>query len=494
MSYSSVPVEQFGGLNVVDDPGTVGWSGAVDLLNVDFDLRGRVRSRDGYDNWTPLAGAARYSTLFQSSPSVLLAGRSGGTVEALGAGLSVAISANTYKGVDFANIGTASARYTYIAGGNTIATKRWEGYGTNTFSAPAGMPNALTLAASPIDNRLMAGNTGTSETSRVKWSDPGAPETWGANNYVDFTPGDGEQIASVVSWRELVFIFKQSKFFVHYGVSTDSSGNPIFNYRSVDAGHGASDADYHVAAGPDAVYFVDRRPNFAGLFRTTGGTPERVPSPLDYLYNGRAAPPFLATSFTINSSIGIGKTLAISGNRLYIAINTDTSGGGTGDDKLFVTDIGSGVWTLWDVPARVATGGLTGFEDQGTGGSLYFSYGTGGNHIGYFKNTFTTDDGSAITSRYRSGFADLGSRDEKRLAQYDLWGTGAPTLKVSADFGSLSSGSTATMGTSPAIARKSVTDQARDGTYFSWQVGGTSAWALHNMTGYSSSKRPPGTH
>ena len=48
MSYKPVAAEGFGGLNLVDDPGTVGWNHAVDLLNVELDHPERVRSRDGF--------------------------------------------------------------------------------------------------------------------------------------------------------------------------------------------------------------------------------------------------------------------------------------------------------------------------------------------------------------------------------------------------------------------------------------------------------------
>src|SRR4051812_17053623 len=54
---SAFSVERFSGLNVRDDPEEVGASGAIDLLNVDFDQRGRVRSRGGLVNAKTFAGS-----------------------------------------------------------------------------------------------------------------------------------------------------------------------------------------------------------------------------------------------------------------------------------------------------------------------------------------------------------------------------------------------------------------------------------------------------
>jgi hypothetical protein len=52
-------------------------------------------------------------------------------------------------------------------------------------------------------------------------------------NFFDLTPGDGEQIMAAVTWRELVFIFKETKFFVLWGEGTGADGTPTFQVREV---------------------------------------------------------------------------------------------------------------------------------------------------------------------------------------------------------------------------------------------------------------------
>ena len=45
---SSVTFERFRGLNLADDPGEVGGETAIACSNVEFDTRGRLRTRRGY--------------------------------------------------------------------------------------------------------------------------------------------------------------------------------------------------------------------------------------------------------------------------------------------------------------------------------------------------------------------------------------------------------------------------------------------------------------
>jgi hypothetical protein len=107
-------------------------------------------------------------------------------------------------------------------------------------------------SGSNASNRLIATAFGTQAnagpggfpTNPSRWfaSNPGQPEVWETDgnaspirgrNFGDLTPGDGEQIMTAVTWRELVFIFKETKFFVLWGESTNTDGTPIFNFREV---------------------------------------------------------------------------------------------------------------------------------------------------------------------------------------------------------------------------------------------------------------------
>lgn len=58
MPVTVVPVSDFGGLDLIGSPDS---SACIDVLNVDFDVRGAIRSRDGFDNFTASAAAGRYT-------------------------------------------------------------------------------------------------------------------------------------------------------------------------------------------------------------------------------------------------------------------------------------------------------------------------------------------------------------------------------------------------------------------------------------------------
>jgi hypothetical protein len=128
-------------------------------------------------------------------------------------------------------------------------------YGTQTTSGPGG------TATNP---------------SRVHFSNPGQPDVGDrrrklgrGRNFIDLTPGDGEQIQAAVTWRELVFIFKETKFFVMWGESTAADGTPVFNVREVVNSRWPWRTAKRSAVGRDGVYFLNRR----GVYHTNGGDP-----------------------------------------------------------------------------------------------------------------------------------------------------------------------------------------------------------------------------
>ncbi len=152
-------------------------------------------------------------------------GATAGRVDALSNGAVLATSnsfGTSALAYSFARIGTPTAERVYVtASRNANTTQQYFNGSTWTNSAA---PTCSFLGVTPADNRLVAA-CDTTNRSRVKFSDAGDPETFGANNYVDLDPGDGEQIMAICNWREQLFVFKQTKFFRFYGTSTDEGGN-----------------------------------------------------------------------------------------------------------------------------------------------------------------------------------------------------------------------------------------------------------------------------
>ena len=477
MPLQPVAVESFSGLNLIDDPGTVGWGEALDLLNVDLDQRGRVRSRDGYSNFLASAATDRSSSLhgaLSATGYFLLAGQDTTMRAYNSAASSVATSTPVgFSGsASFADIGTSSGSFTYFTVTASTQVQRFDPTGPS-FSAPAGLATiaGLSIGVTPWDNRLVVAVN----DDRLRFSDPGAPETMGANNYIDLHPGDGQSIQGIVSYRDLLLVFKETKFFVFYGTSTDGQGNPIFNYRTVDAGIGAVQRQnaHGFAAGPEGVYFFSND----GIYRTSGGEPVKISRNIDPCFVGTLPALFVGTGGTAISLSRMGYW----NRRLYV------SGSAGGTYYTFVYDVLGDYWLFTDLPSY----SFAPFGASRNALSLHIGQRTPNQIIKL--TTGTTDAGTAITSRYRSGFSDLGSPDMKRIHSWRLQGTGSPTLKLSTDFGSLETGAAVTLGTSPAVA-EGVRRYAPRGRQFSWQLSGTSAWSVNSLVAQVAGKRRTGEH
>lgn len=501
MTLSPVPVEGFGGLNLAGDQTSAGWGSCIDALNVEV-FPGTVRSRGGYGLVGTAAAAidslaavdttgTQYLILGTTTPTlqVFSTGGVAQTVNRIGGGTGTTQSASAASH-NFVSFGDTTHEYVYIANG-TDQIRRFEP-STLTFTAPAALSafTANLVAVTPWDNRLVT--NGTTNKSRIWFSDndPAATnpqETFGANNFIDLTPGDGEKILAIHAWRDLLFVFKRSKYFVFYGTSPDSSGNPIFNYRTVNTGIGLSATDITyaqraVVATPDGLYFAGA----LGVYRTTGGPPELVSGPLTPLFtldSSRRAPFYARGNISWNPNLAIRVQLVWS-DRLYV-ICEDAFG-----SLALVYDPAVG-WVPWSMPTNVIAGTA---QAQGAGGPFLY-FGSGTSLLAYFPAAVnTTDNGTAITSRYRAGFSDLGSPDMKRIHSWRVDGSGAPTLQVSTDFGALETGAALTLGTSPAIA-EAVRRYAPRGRQFSWQLGASSGlWSVNNLVANVAGKRKAGEH
>jgi hypothetical protein len=481
MTPQAVTVSTFGGLDLRSDPQDD--PGALDALNVDFDTLGRVRTRDGYTQLVATGGNSWRTFRPYGTSGAFVAAGIGGTAFKVftSAGATTATGNNSVNGLalSLAQIATPGANYVYGGDGDVAGhITRWDGASV-TF--PNVGYNAYFAATTPWDNRLVLAliTNPTLNDSRVRFSDPGLPETFGANNYVDVTPGDREPIAGVCVWRDKLFVFKHSRFFVFYGVSSDSTGQPVFNYRTVDVGVGIGVPGSSYGGGcvamEDGVYFS----NINGLYRTSGGPPDKVSRPVDPIFKIGSAASFTG-SVDAHGSAQVGRFR----DKVLYGYTTNSS------VATLVYSTTTGAWSYWDVTARA----FLEYQTGSTADPQMLVATNNGFQISLLGPSYTTDNGTAIASRYRTGFMDLGSpRSEKFVRGMSLTGTGVVNLKKAVnDTATLSAAQSLTLGTSPAVATATSWNGFR-GRNMSVEVGATSgAWSLSELDFQVQAVRAPG--
>ena len=451
MAYRSVEFSSFhGGLNLRDQPDATDPTQCVDVLNVDFTARGAIAQRSGYA-FASAGTAANPQTIHPvgSSGITLIIGA--------GANLQTMDSANALS-LPYARVGaTAASRWNFVRFGIAGVNNIYFGDGTTTigrytpsgpaFAAPTAtvnavpglaMPLASLLEVTPVTNRLVAGgyvgvvdgpNAAITNPSTVYFSEVNAPETWLTANILNLSPGDGEPITAIVSWGESVFIFKKTKFFVMYGESLNQSGTAVvFNYRTIDTGVGALGKDC-VAVGSDGLYFMSAQ----GIYKTTGGAPVQVSDMIDPFFNNTPAQFF--SSSKLNQAAVSASSMTWHQEKLYIAVPT---GGSITNNLVLVYDLRNGWWSVWDIPMGSV---CSTFFGSSSIPSLFFSHQTSAK-IAVLGSSYKTDGctlvsstaGSAIPTKWVSGWFNLGSPSVKTLRETKLWGTGKLKFGTGVDY------------------------------------------------------------
>jgi hypothetical protein len=487
-------VGQFGGLQLLADPQDVGMRGATSMLNADIG-RGRsiVGSRAGLSRLG--TGSGTYHRIAAVNGAKLVVAKNAGSGIAA---QYITISSGSFSTASSPTWGSSSTIVTSILGFSASGTigiasrnsssneelKAWDGTG----AAPTGATyNPRYIAITPTDQRLVAahytsstatpsGANGT--TSTVFFSNAGdlsgIPASFPANNWVQLYPYDGEEITGVVTWRELTFVIKRSALYVFYGNSVDGQGNAVFNFRRVTlpalARATANRGGENMVAGPDGVYLLLTD----GVYRTTGGQPEMLSRQISPLFDSTGDSAMVFPNTSTDWMFGSH------GNRVYLSYPNGAN------YRTLVYDSLLGEWLLWDITAGTSalpTNVITWLDTNG----LPVGYFAAGSKVFSFSPTATSDDGTAITSSYRTGFwtpavgTVRASDDQRQVRCWKLDGVGAVSLKTAMnDSTTLGSAATVTMGTSPAVAR------GQDwrgvvGRNFSVELSSTAAWSVSRM-------------
>lgn len=492
-------VDRFGPLNLRDDPGELGFDASVDLLNVDFDRRGRLRTRDGYeqisDNLGGTTDANVISLFSHASNNTLLAAATtalGYVMVPVFSDGSLHVAATLFASTaapatvpSATSFGTPSSSRTYFTAWSSSGnygiryydgSTTGSGTGNPAFVAAVGGGGALRPEGADIAPRLAQGNYSTAADdptsdnvgtrSTVFFSDPGAPDTYTAGNFVHLRPGDGEQITAMVAWNGDLYVFKQSACFVFTHESLDPTGGPVFHYSEVTlpvpVSTAVGTARRYAVAGDEGVYFS----TVSGIYRFAD-TPVLVSGQISELFG-------VDSEFSSLRFDGNPPVLSYANGRLFATYTLSTGG-----IRTLVYNPKMDYWTLWSnvgttgffvtfPPLSFGTPDVGDFQER----VLFPS----GEEIFYTDPDLTTDNGSNISWHWQSGWTDYGVPDRRKtVGRYaELWGAGSPTVSMFTDYGSTDSLAAAvTLGTAPAVAR-GYNRTNRLGVFHSLRLSGTS--------------------
>lgn len=437
--YRAVPFRGFGkGLDLKSKVDLVSEESAIDALNVTFTKQGAVSQRDGYAVSSALTNQPDSMTAYTNAGTRYLVVGNGSRLDQLDTSLTSVANASTSAAIhSFARYAAPGAEDLYCANGTdeirrlngtTFTTPDYEDE-TNTDVAPKA--KFVTTWKDRLVSAEHSASTGfsvTASSSTIRFSDPGDPTTWTQNNYVHLSPGDGEPIMGIISWRELLFVFKQTKFFVFNSISTDSTGQPVFNYRPVDSQVGLA-ASRALCSSRDGVYFLDRK----GVYRTQGQDPQLLSEPIEPIFFGGASPFFqggtLLTSQITNCAMNW------TNERVYLAYTST----GTTNNYMAVYDTRDDWWSLFDIPASAMATFRPSNDDE-------LVFGAGSKKIGRYSlvvGTYTADIAAAITSRWQSGWYDYSNPNVKTIRETRITAEGKFSIGTANDYQTSSQQTTA---------------------------------------------------
>ena len=225
---------------------------------------------------------------------------------------------------------------------------------------------------------------------------------------------------AAVTWRELVFIFKETKFFVLWGEGVGADSNPTFQVREVVNNVGLRS---RAQASPSAAT-ASTSSTAAASTAPPAATPccsSDIVSPLwtqdpELYYQG--APINLAR---LDSSGCSGTWSSCLRRRSRPAPNAQRPAAGLRHPARLVDGVRHRRLGARVVPPADRV-------------ELHFGYSSARSGSAHRDYGSTTDRGQRIASRWRSGWADYGSTQEQTIRETKVWGTGAVSVAFSINF------------------------------------------------------------
>lgn len=263
-----------GGLNLRSDQFQLGPNESPEMLNMDVDPRGGVRSRWGvapYMRALPATEVYDYGLWHSTTADRLWVSDDDGDAwlysDATGLWSSLATGGGApWTGVQFRGS-------LYLVNG-VDQSREWNGSAAanlgetyaSDFAAPSTdkMPRARQIAVH--QNHVWLADTLESSTrhaSRLRFSHPGTAEAWRSLDWIDLDPGvNDEAINNLIPYQDHILAFKETATYAIFGYGWDSWTNQSVSKVAGAVAHGAAcatPAGVFFFSWPDGVYRWDGR-------------------------------------------------------------------------------------------------------------------------------------------------------------------------------------------------------------------------------------------
>lgn len=521
MTLTQVVQETFPGLSLGGED-VLGAHGSVDGLNCELGDGSFVRPRDQVEARVTLSGSTTgpglFASIFRTSDTKqywITSERRGSrlAVWTEAAGITRSLVANltlTYSANKLVNVGTPGSQAVYVLSNlypqvvtlpSTLSTPAATVVDAITGGTTTGsqMPPGKTGAFWEAQGRMVLcdtdvttwGPTSLATTPDHVWfSEPGDPTRFRSDGFVVVGAGDGERVRAAVAWGEYLIVFKETKFFVFYGVSSSARGVPIFNYRPVTSGVGVQFADC-ASSGPDGVYFLAAD----GIYKTSGGAPSLVSGRVGRLWRGVLPASYQQGAFVTHPDFQ-EPSLTVVGRRVYLMANFGTmlpGGFVTGQVyRLLVGDLEYDWWQMWQPTAPAGAQFVVGQlrDRKGMARPVWQVAGGGGAVWAGPPIPTVTDVEDLSSAYYQAAYQDTGGDSKVRVRQLEVWGTGAVSVQTEADGVAVGAAQTPAFGTTGrALLRNALVGQ-RVGAKLT-NLGGTSSpgFRVDRLVWHVASKR-----
>jgi hypothetical protein len=201
-----------GGLNTASDPTAIADAELVKCLNFELDIDGSLISRPplkelvGHTDWTE-----RIICLCEgifSSDHYIIGSNTNGVYYYINS--SWTLITNTFQAS--AAVQYADKIYLIAKPGSANPGGKWDPVGG--FTAVSAIPKGQAAVIHKERLFIAPGIKSTSDTSRLKFSDPGNFDSWPAGNFIDIGQGDGTKLVDLTVFQDNVLLFKQQSTYV----------------------------------------------------------------------------------------------------------------------------------------------------------------------------------------------------------------------------------------------------------------------------------------